>query len=168
MVSVYDSISIATQIACIGNTEIAIGSHLHYEIRKGNRFLNPTGWCYLLFEILKTNDYTAYCFENMYIHNHLNKNQAIMNYIESNLQPGEEIKYVAKLHFFLFVQPLVLLLLGWWLYGPETAALHYSGIFLLFIGVVSLVQRLLVKIGSTYAVTNKRVVLKTGVISRKR
>ncbi len=36
-----------------------------------------------------------------------------MNYIEKNLQPGEEIKYVAKLHFFLFVQPFVLLLLGW-------------------------------------------------------
>ncbi len=78
-----------------------------------------------------------------------------MNYIENNLQAGEEIKYVAKLHFFLFVQPLVLLLL------------HYGGMFLLFIGVVSLVQRLLIKIGSAYAVTNKRVVLKTGVISRK-
>ena len=36
-----------------------------------------------------------------------------MNYIESNLQPGEEIKHVAKLHFFLFLQPLILLLLGW-------------------------------------------------------
>lgn len=90
-----------------------------------------------------------------------------MNYIEQNLQSGEEIKYVAKLHVFLFLQPLVLLLLGWWLYGSQTAILHYGGIFLLFIGIVSLVQRLLVKIGSSYAVTNKRVVLKTGVISRR-
>jgi uncharacterized membrane protein YdbT with pleckstrin-like domain len=95
------------------------------------------------------------------------KIQQIMNYIENNLQAGEEIKYVAKLHFFLFVQPLVFLLLGWWLYGSETGVLHYGGMFLLLIGVVSLVQRLLVKIGSAYAVTNKRVVLKTGVISRK-
>jgi uncharacterized membrane protein YdbT with pleckstrin-like domain len=90
-----------------------------------------------------------------------------MNYIETNLQPGEEIKYVAKLHFFLFVQPVVLLLLGWWLCGSEAGVLHYGGIFLLFIGMVSLIQRLLVKIGSAYAVTNKRVVLKTGVISRR-
>lgn len=95
------------------------------------------------------------------------KIQQIMNYIENNLQAGEEIKYVAKLHFFLFVQPLVLLLLGWWLYGSEKGVLHYGGMFLLFIGVVSLVQRLLVKMGSAYAVTNKRVVLKTGVVSRK-
>ena len=90
-----------------------------------------------------------------------------MSYIEDNLQPREEIKYVAKLHFFLFVQPIILLLLGWWLYGSETGVLHYGGMFLLFIGLVSLVQRLLVKIGSSYAVTNKRVILKTGVISRR-
>lgn len=53
MVSVGDSVGIAEQIACVGSTGIATGSHLHYEIRKGNRFLNPTGWCYCLFEILK-------------------------------------------------------------------------------------------------------------------
>lgn len=52
-----------------------------------------------------------------------------MNYIEQNLQSGEEIKYVAKLYVFLFLQPLVLLLLGWWLYGSQTAVLHYGGIF---------------------------------------
>lgn len=90
-----------------------------------------------------------------------------MSYIQNNLQPGEEIKYVAKLHFFLFMQPLVYFLLGWWLYGSETVVLHYGGIFLFFIGAVSLIQRILVYIGSTYAVTNKRVILKTGVISRK-
>lgn len=53
MVNVGDSVEIARQIACVGNTGIATGSHLHYEIRKGKRYLNPTGWCYLLFEILK-------------------------------------------------------------------------------------------------------------------
>lgn len=90
-----------------------------------------------------------------------------MSYIESNLQPGEEIKYKANLHFFLFLQPVVLLLLGWWLYGSKAGVLHYGGIFLLFIGVVSLVQRIMLKIGSVYAVTNKRVVLKTGIVSRK-
>lgn len=53
IVSVGDSVSIAEQIACVGNTGIATGNHLHYEIRKEGYFLNPTGWCYLLFEILK-------------------------------------------------------------------------------------------------------------------
>lgn len=90
-----------------------------------------------------------------------------MGYLENNLSAGEVVVYKAKLHWFLFAQPLILLLLGWWLYGTETAVIHYGGIFLLFIGVVSLIQRIMVKIGSVYAVTNKRVILKTGVVSRK-
>jgi uncharacterized membrane protein YdbT with pleckstrin-like domain len=41
------------------------------------------------------------------------------------------------------------------------------GVSLLFLGLVSLVQRVFVKIGSLYVVTNKRVIIKTGVISRR-
>ena len=37
----------------------------------------------------------------------------------------------------------------------------------MFLGLVALVQRVFVKIGSIYAVTNKRVIIKTGVISRR-
>jgi len=53
MVNIGDSVSIAGQIACLGNTGISTGSHLHYEIRKGKYFLNPKEWCYLLSEVLK-------------------------------------------------------------------------------------------------------------------
>lgn len=53
MVKMGDSVSIAQQIACVGNTGISTGSHLHYEVRKGNRYLNPSDWCGCLFEILK-------------------------------------------------------------------------------------------------------------------
>ncbi len=52
MVNVGDSVEIARQIACVGSTGIATGSHLHYEVRKGKCYLNPTGWCYCLFEML--------------------------------------------------------------------------------------------------------------------
>ncbi|MDD2437183.1 MAG: M23 family metallopeptidase [Massilibacteroides sp.] len=55
IVSIGDSVNIATQIACVGNTGISTGCHLHYEIRKGKRFLNPIGWCCCLLEILKNN-----------------------------------------------------------------------------------------------------------------
>lgn len=47
--------SITQQIACVGNTGITTGSHLHYEIRKDKRFLNPVGWCGYLSETLKNN-----------------------------------------------------------------------------------------------------------------
>mgnify|MGYP000024415457 CR=1 FL=1 len=52
MVTVGDSVSITQQIACVGNTGATTGSHLHYEIRKGKRFLNPIGWCGCLFGML--------------------------------------------------------------------------------------------------------------------
>jgi Predicted membrane protein len=88
------------------------------------------------------------------------------SYLQNSLQPNEEVKYIAKIHFYFFVQPAVLLLLGYWFYDTQTNISHYSGLLLLFWGVVSLVQRVLVKVGSIYAVTNKRVILKTGIIGR--
>ena len=48
MVNTGDSVKMGKYIACVGNSGLVTGSHLHYEIRKGNRFLNPTEWCYLL------------------------------------------------------------------------------------------------------------------------
>lgn len=50
LVNVGDRVSITQQIACVGSTGVTTGSHLHYEIRKGRRYLNPIGWCYLLFK----------------------------------------------------------------------------------------------------------------------
>lgn len=52
MVNVGDTVRIAEQIAYVGNTGLSTGCHLHYEVRKGKRFLNPSEWCYCLHEIL--------------------------------------------------------------------------------------------------------------------
>lgn len=52
LVNVGERISITQQIACVGNTGVVTGSHLHYEIRKSKRYLNPIGWSYLLFKYL--------------------------------------------------------------------------------------------------------------------
>ena len=52
MVSIGDSVTVTKQIACVGNTGISTGNHLHYEVRKGNRFLNPSEWCYCLYKII--------------------------------------------------------------------------------------------------------------------
>ena len=35
-----------------------------------------------------------------------------MSYIQNNLQAGEEIKYRADIHWYIFVCPVVLILLG--------------------------------------------------------
>lgn len=52
-VKVGDSVMIFQQIACVGNTGLTTGSHLHYEVRKGKRFLNPIEWCCCLLGRLK-------------------------------------------------------------------------------------------------------------------
>ena len=90
-----------------------------------------------------------------------------MKFLTTYLQPGEEIKYRARIHVFLFLQPTVLLVIGFMCYFDEVLITHYLGLTLLFLGLVSLIQRVFVKVGSIYAVTNKRVIIKTGVISRR-
>jgi len=55
LVNIGDTVRITQQIACVGKTGLATGSHLHYEVRKGKRFLNPSEWCYCLFELMKDN-----------------------------------------------------------------------------------------------------------------
>jgi uncharacterized membrane protein YdbT with pleckstrin-like domain len=90
-----------------------------------------------------------------------------MKFLTTYLQPGEEIKYRARIHIFLFLQPAILLAIGFMCYFDAIRITHYLGVTLLFLGLVSLVQRVFVKVGSIYAVTNRRVIIKTGIISRR-
>lgn len=90
-----------------------------------------------------------------------------MKFLTTYLQQGEEIRYRARIHIFLFLQPTVLLGIGFLCYFDTVRITHYLGVTLLFLGLVSLVQRVFIKVGSIYAVTNKRVIIKTGIISRR-
>lgn len=91
-----------------------------------------------------------------------------MEFIKAHLQGGEEIRYRAKIHYFLFAEPLCLLGVGGFiLYDFSSPMVKWLGITVLFLGLVSLVQRICVKVGSLYIVTNRRVVLKTGIIRRR-
>lgn len=91
-----------------------------------------------------------------------------MNFLKSQLQSGEEIKYRARIHYFLFMEPLCLLMVGGFILCDVSAPImKWLGITVLFLGLVSLVQRICVKVGSLFVVTNRRVILKTGVIRRR-
>ena len=52
LVNMNERVYITQQIACVGNTGVTTASHLHYEIRKSKRYLNPMGWCNCLAKIL--------------------------------------------------------------------------------------------------------------------
>ena len=78
-----------------------------------------------------------------------------MSYIQNNLQAGEEIKYKADIHWYIFVLPAVLLLLGAFLSSAQTSFIYYIGLLLLLLGLFQLIKRVLLKMGAEYVITNK-------------
>lgn len=89
-----------------------------------------------------------------------------MSYIQNNLQAGEEIKYKANIHWYIFAYPLILLLLGAFFSSARTDFIYYTGLLLLVLGLFQLIKRILLKIGAEYVITNKRVILKSGILGR--
>src|SRR5450631_476205 len=105
-----------------------------------------------------------------------------MSYIESNLVPGEAVIYQTRLHWIVMLWHIVLgcLLLGL----PGVLLLYYAlsqtgiesktlqvmkggGVALLVCGVVAILMGMVRRNATEMAVTNRRVVIKTGLGSRK-
>ena len=105
-----------------------------------------------------------------------------MSYVESNLVPGETVIYQTRLHWIVMLWHIVLgcLLLGLpgvlLLYyalsrtGIESRTLHVmegGSVALLVFGVVVILMGMVRRNATEMAVTNRRVVIKTGLVSRK-
>lgn len=105
-----------------------------------------------------------------------------MSYVESNLVPGETVIYETRLHWIvmlghiivgclLLVLPGVLLLLyAFRQTDIETTNLHLmegGGVALLVCGIVTTLVGMVRRNATEMAVTNRRVVIKTGLASRK-
>jgi hypothetical protein len=104
-----------------------------------------------------------------------------MSYVESNLVPGEVVIYQTRLHWIVMLGHVVLgcLLLGLsgvlFYYtlsqtGIESGKLHImegGGVALLVCGVVAILLGMVRRNATEMAVTNRRVVIKTGLASRK-
>ena len=93
-----------------------------------------------------------------------------MSYVENNLLPNEQVTYWAKLHWIIYFWPMVLLLgavavavgvafLGW--HDGWIASAVLAGIALL-----SFLPPWVDSLSSEFAVTNKRVLIKVGLIRR--
>lgn len=104
-----------------------------------------------------------------------------MSYIESNLVPGESVIYQTRLHWIVMLWHIVLgcLLLGL----PGAVLLYYAlsqtgleaknvhimeggGVVLLACGVAAILMGMTRRNATEMAVTNRRVVIKTGLVSR--
>ena len=89
-----------------------------------------------------------------------------MSYVEKHLMPGEQIEYRTTLHWLVFVLPILLLIAAIWLFslgGNIAKILAY----ILMVGVLGTgLSAVIERRTSEFAVTNKRVLIKTGLIRR--
>ena len=92
-----------------------------------------------------------------------------MSYIDSNLLPGETVVYRTRLHWMLFIGPVlftvvVLLPLTWFLGSGSWSGFAWIPPAL---GLLILITAFIRRQSSDFAVTNKRVMMKVGVFSTR-
>jgi uncharacterized membrane protein YdbT with pleckstrin-like domain len=87
-----------------------------------------------------------------------------MGYVDSNLLPNEQVTYRARLHRIIYFFPVCVLIVAI-LVALSGAGLIAGGVLGL-IGLVLLVPPWIRSISSEFAVTNKRVLIKVGLIRR--
>jgi uncharacterized membrane protein YdbT with pleckstrin-like domain len=103
-----------------------------------------------------------------------------VGYIEDNLIPGEKVLYKTRIHWIVLLRPLffgvllasvgvALLLVNNYarLAGAERQAMLLSGIAMLVIGGIIIGAGMMRRNATEVAVSNKRVLIKTGLYSRR-
>jgi uncharacterized membrane protein YdbT with pleckstrin-like domain len=106
-----------------------------------------------------------------------------LSYVEKHLIPGESIQYQTKLHwivmlghiaiaavFELLAIGLIISSFSSWKgaeVGPPRSALYVGALFCFVIGVIFFTVALLKRTVTEMAVTNKRVIVKSGLVERR-
>ncbi len=91
-----------------------------------------------------------------------------MGYIEQNLMQGEQIRYYTKLHWIIFIFPILLIFIGIsiaLIFSLHSAASIVGTLFFL-VGILLGIPRFITYKTSEFAVTDKRVLIKVGFIKR--
>jgi len=89
------------------------------------------------------------------------------NYAEQFLMPGEHLVYSTRLHWAVFLPLFFWLAVAFGLFVTKSAAAVTVGAILLVFAVIPLaITSLIARATSEFAVTNKRVLIKTGWIRR--
>jgi len=88
-----------------------------------------------------------------------------MSYIDKNLMNGEKILYSGKLHWAVFLWPIIWFIVAIMFFGGggDTAA---AGVIFVLIAIVTGIASFINYTTSEFGITNKRVIVKVGFIRR--
>ena len=95
-----------------------------------------------------------------------------MSYVEQVLQSGETVKLRTNLHWFVYLPAVCALIIGlglawWWHYDGQSNVFLLIGLLVfLCAGLLLLLRGWLQRFGTEIAVTDHRVIYKTGLIRR--
>jgi uncharacterized membrane protein YdbT with pleckstrin-like domain len=93
-----------------------------------------------------------------------------MGYAEDSLVPGEEILYEAKISLAIFIVAGIFLVILWvivglfWSYVPQLKI--YLIVFVILGSILTILQELVIYFTTEFALTNKRIIAKKGLIQR--
>jgi uncharacterized membrane protein YdbT with pleckstrin-like domain len=86
-----------------------------------------------------------------------------MGYVDSNLLPNEQVTYRAHLHRIIYLAPLCLLVIA---ILVAFAGGRWTALALAVLALLALIPPWVRSISSEFAVTNKRVLVKVGLVRR--
>ena len=95
-----------------------------------------------------------------------------MGYVDQRLTTGESVLYRARLHWVIFAAPVAIGAAGVALQFPDQGTgrlgggLGELGLLLLFVAALLATARWLVRKSSEFVVTNRRVLIKVGIVGR--
>ncbi|MHB8206232.1 PH domain-containing protein [Mucilaginibacter sp.] len=91
-----------------------------------------------------------------------------MSFIEKNLANNERIVYKGTLHWWIYMKNILLIVLGIIIISAAKSTLGsgVGGLFVIF-AIIGLIGAYMSSKSSEFVVTNRRIMLKTGVLKRK-
>lgn len=93
-----------------------------------------------------------------------------MSYVENNLQRGEEIIYCAQIHWAIFLGPIIWAIIALIFFityiGGDVEFASVIAVVLAIIALFTFFRALITKFSSEYVLTSKRLIMKSGIISR--
>jgi uncharacterized membrane protein YdbT with pleckstrin-like domain len=90
-----------------------------------------------------------------------------MSYVDHTLLPGEQVTYRAHLHWIIFARAALVGLIGLSLFLISGHVFAAIGVVLVSVGVVLWVAAYIHRRTSEFAVTNKRIIVKVGILRRR-